>query len=162
MYRTLTCTLVREGNKRFFPHTEKWTSTSGERVLSIVDSIKKLKPSTLRSLTFCWLVQRYMVCFSLTDKPKLVIFHPHPQCDCMSSRGNKYILMDFLIPGIALCYVQLMSTSICRSHHSWIQTCYELNVGPRHNIRKNPTRQLPKQRYNKLKAAGLHFLSFLW
>ena len=30
------------------------------------------------------------------------------QCDCMSRRGNKCILRDFLITGIAPCYVELM------------------------------------------------------
>ena len=47
-YCTLTCTLVRGGNKRLFPHSAKWTCTSGERgegILSNVDSIKTLKPS---------------------------------------------------------------------------------------------------------------------
>ena len=86
-YCTLTCTLVRGGNKRLFPHTAKWTCSSGRRgILSIVDSIKTLKPSALKSgVTPCWLVQ---VCFL----PNLVSFHPYPQCDCMSKRGNKYIL----------------------------------------------------------------------
>ena len=118
-YCTLTCTLVREGNKRLFPHTAKYTCTSARgEILSIVDSIKTLKPSALKSgVTPCWLVQ---VCFL----PNLVSFHPHPRCDCMSKRGNKYILRDFLIPGIAPCYVELMTTSICRSKRLilWIQT----------------------------------------
>ena len=85
-------------------------------ILSIVDSINTLTFYLKTSgVTSCWLVQRCRVCFSLPDKPNFVSFHPHPQCDCMSNRGNKYILRDFLIPGISLCYVELMSTSICRS-----------------------------------------------
>ena len=85
-------------------------------ILSIVDSINTLTLYLKKSgVTPCWLVQRCRVCFSLPDKPNLVSFHPHPQCDCMSNSGNKYILRDFLIPGIAPCYVELMSISICRS-----------------------------------------------
>ena len=88
----------------------------GGGILSIVDSIKTLTSYIKKSgVTPCWLVQRCMVCFSLPDKPNLLSFHPHPQCDCMSNRGNKYILTDFFMQGIAPCYVELMSTSNCRS-----------------------------------------------
>ena len=68
-YCTLTCTLVGGGNKRLFPPHCKMDLYFGEGgggeeggILSIVDSIKTLKTSTLKSgVTPCWLVQ---VCFS--------------------------------------------------------------------------------------------------
>ena len=64
-YCTLTCTLVGGGNKRLFPphcKMDLYFGEGGGGILSIVDSIKTLKTSTLKSgVTPCWLVQ---VCFS--------------------------------------------------------------------------------------------------
>ena len=119
-YCTLTCTLVRGRNKRVFPTLQNGLVPRGRGggggggggILSIVVLSRHLNLYLKKSVvTPYWLSAECMVCFSLSDKPKLVSFHPHPQCDCMSKSGNIY--MDFLIPGIAPCCV--MSTSIFRS-----------------------------------------------
>ena len=68
-YCTLTCTLVRGGNKDF-------PTLQNGLVVSIKTLTFHLKKST--GVTCCWLVQRcisYQVCFSLPDKPNLVSFH---------------------------------------------------------------------------------------
>ena len=94
-YCTLTCTLVRGRNKRVFPPHFKMDLYLGGGGRDSVhcglyqDTNLHLKKSVVTPYLLA-LVQRCMVCFSLSDKPKLVSFHPHPQCDCMSKRGNIY------------------------------------------------------------------------
>ena len=56
-------------------------------IQSNVDSIKTHPILEKSGVAPCWLVQGCMVCFSLPDLER---FHPNPQFESMSKRGNNY------------------------------------------------------------------------
>ena len=132
-YCTLTCTLVGGGSKRLFhPHCKMdlylGEGEEGGRDSAHCGFYQDTKTFYLKSgVTPCWLVQ---VCFS----PK---FGSWKQIYIYI---YIYILRDFLIPGIAPCYVELMSTSICRSKRLSLWT----RPGPRHNIHWKSHREAAK------------------
>ena len=118
-YCTLTCTLVRGRNKRVFPHTAKWTCTSGRGKGSVhsgfyQDTNHYLKKSVV---TPYWLsAEMHGLLFSFREMKVGKFSSTSPVR--LHVQKWKHIYMDFLIPGIAACYVEFTSTSIFRSELS--------------------------------------------